>query len=142
MSGLTSGKVIGIGGAFFRSPDPAALARWYSDTLGFPVEDWGDTSGCSFAPDRMPPHSFTVWGAFRADTEYFGKSSQQFMLNLVVDDLDQALDRVARAGGRVLPEREDQDYGRFGWFVDPDGHRVELWEPPATPPEDDGADHE
>jgi predicted enzyme related to lactoylglutathione lyase len=107
-----------------------------------PVEDWGDTSGCSFEPDRMPPHSFAVWGAFRADTEYFGKLSQQFMLNLVVDDLERALERVAAAGGRVLPEREDQDYGRFGWFVDPDGHRVELWEPPATPPEDDGADHE
>ncbi len=74
--------------------------------------------------------SFTVWSAFAADTEYFGSSVQAYMINLVVDDLDAALENVAAGGAEVLEHREEQDFGRFGWFVDPDGRRVELWEPP------------
>jgi predicted enzyme related to lactoylglutathione lyase len=137
MSAKASGKVLGVGGVFFRSPDPARLGEWYQKTLGLAVESWGDTRGTSFAPADMPAHSFTVWSAFSADTEYFGNASQAFMLNLVVDDLDKALKRVELAGGEVLPDREDADYGRFGWFIDPDGNRVELWQPPAELPEDD-----
>ena len=137
MAEQKSGKVLGVGGIFFRSPDPAKLGDWYRTTLGLAVESWGETRGTSFAPADMPPHSFTVWSAFAADTEYFGNASQAFMLNLVVDNLEKALTRVALAGGEVLPEREDADYGRFGWFIDPDGNRVELWEPPTELPEDD-----
>jgi predicted enzyme related to lactoylglutathione lyase len=78
----------------------------------------------------MPPMAFTVWSAFAANTKYFGESGQRYMINLVVDDLDAALKNVGAAGGEVLEDREEQDFGRFGWFVDPDGNRVELWEPP------------
>jgi len=131
----TSGKVLGVGGVFFRSLDPAHLGQWYQDTLGLAIEAWGDTRGTSFAPADMPPSAFTVWSAFAQDTEYFGPSGQGFMINLVVDDLDGALQNVRRAGGTVLPEREEADFGRFGWFEDPDGNRVELWEPPATMPD-------
>lgn len=136
MAEQTSGKVLGVGGIFFRSEDPAKLGEWYKSTLGIAVESWGDTRGTSFSPAAMPKHSFTVWSAFAADTEYFGERSQMFMINLIVDNLDKALTRVELAGGEVLPEREDADYGRFGWFIDPDGNRVELWEPPAQLPED------
>jgi len=129
------GRAIGVGGVFFRSPDPGRLAAWYRDHLGLDTEDWGGTNGASFGPADMPPNSFTVWGAFSKNTEYFGDSGQSFMLNLVVDDLDAALANVAEGGCEVIPETEDHDYGRFGWFVDPDGNRVELWEPPATLPE-------
>jgi len=80
----------------------------------------------------MPKHGFTVWSAFAKDTEYFGDSGQSYMINLVVDDLDAALANVAAGGAHVLPEREEQDFGRFGWFVDPDGNRVELWQPPES----------
>ena len=83
----------------------------------------------------MPPNAFTVWSAFSKDTEYFVDSGQGYMINLVVDDLDAALERVRRAGGQVLDDREEADFGRFGWFVDPDGNRVELWEPPTELPE-------
>jgi predicted enzyme related to lactoylglutathione lyase len=84
----------------------------------------------------MPASAFTVWGAFPGDTVYFGDPRQGFMVNLVVDDLDAALANVEEGGAKVIPEREDHDYGRFGWFVDPAGQRVELWEPPQTLPED------
>lgn len=136
----TDGRALGVGGVFFRSPDPAALASWYTRFLGLKMESWGDTQGTSFPPADMPEHSFTVWSIFQADTEYFGEKKQGFMFNLVVDDLDKALRRVTLGGAEVLPDREDHDYGRFGWFVDPDGNRVELWEPPAELPVADEGD--
>jgi len=130
MSEGNKGRALGVGGVFFRSRDPAKLGEWYVKHLGFVVESWDDTRGTSFAPADMPPSAFTVWGAFAADTDYFGDSGQAFMINLVVDDLDAALANVEAGGAAVLEEREEHDFGRFGWFVDPDGNRVELWEPP------------
>jgi predicted enzyme related to lactoylglutathione lyase len=130
MNDLKTGRVLGVGGIFFRSKDPARLAAWYSENLGLNTEAWGSTHGTSFAPADMPPSGFTVWSAFAAKTEYFGNSGQGHMINLVVDDLDAALLNVEASGAEVLEAREEHDFGRFGWFVDPDGNRVELWEPP------------
>lgn len=130
MSAASKGRALGVGGVFFRSRDPERLGAWYMEHLGFAVESWDDTRGTSFAPAEMPPAAFTVWGAFAADTDYFGDRGQAFMINLVVDDLDAALANVEAGGATVLEEREEHDFGRFGWFVDPDGNRVELWEPP------------
>jgi len=126
------GHVLGVGGVFFRSDDPGRLGDWYAEHLGFQVEAWGDTRGASFTPSTMPPAAFTVWSAFAANTEYLGGSGQAYMINLVVDDLDAALQNVADGGAEVLQNREEHDFGRFGWFVDPDGNRVELWEPPEA----------
>jgi predicted enzyme related to lactoylglutathione lyase len=130
MSDSVKGHALGIGGVFFRSPDPARLGAWYAENLGLQVENWGKTHGTSFAPADMPASSFTVWSAFAANTEYFGNSDQGHMINLVVDDLDAALENVQAGGVEVLEEREEHDFGKFGWFIDPDGNRVELWEPP------------
>ena len=130
MSETGKGRVLGVGGIFFRSKNPGLVGKWYADTLGLQIENWGDTHGTSFAPSDMPPMAFTVWSAFAANTKYFGESGQRYMINLVVDDLDAALKNVVAAGGEVLEDREEQDFGRFGWFADPDGNRVELWEPP------------
>ena len=130
MNAKDKGKVLGIGGIFIRSADPARLGDWYAEHLGFQVESWGETRGTCFVPDDMPEGAFTVWSAFRPDTEYFGETGQSFMINLVVDDLDTALERARAGGAEVLDAREELDFGRFGWFVDPDGNRVELWEPP------------
>ena len=135
MTSELTGKVLGVGGVFFRSPDPGRLAGWYRETLGLETESWGATHGTSFSPEAMPVNSFTVWSTFASDTEYFGDRRQSFMINLVVDDLDAALANVRDAGGKVVPEKEEHDFGRFGWFVDPDGNRVELWEPPEKMPE-------
>ena len=131
------GVALGVGGVFFRTENPAKLAAWYHEHLGLDVEGWGATSGASFSPAAMPANSFTVWGAFPADTEYFGDARQSFMINLVVDDLDAALGNVAAGGAQVVEEREEHDFGRFGWFEDPEGNRVELWEPPDELPEDE-----
>jgi predicted enzyme related to lactoylglutathione lyase len=125
------GRAIGIGGLFFRSKNPEKLAGWYAENLDIQVESWGDTYGASFPPKDMPANSFAVWSIFKSDTKYFGPSGQSFMFNLVVDDLDAALERVVAGGAKRLPGLEEQDFGRFGWFIDPDGNRVELWEPPA-----------
>ena len=130
MNEAVKGRAIGVGGVFFRSSDPGRLGLWYQEHLGFQVEEWGDTRGTSFNPSDMPSTAFTVWSAFAAETEYFGTSGQSYMINLVVDDLDAALRNVAEGGAKVQEEREEHDFGRFGWFTDPDGNRVELWEPP------------
>lgn len=137
MNGDAKGKVLGVGGVFIRSPDSAALAEWYRRALGIETESWGTTHGTSFPPRAMPPNSFTVWSVFASDTEYFGSPGQAYMINLIVDDLDAALARVKEAGGNVAPEKEEHDFGRFGWFTDPDGNRVELWEPPEKVPRAD-----
>ena len=130
MNDLRRGRALGVGGIFFRSNAPARLGEWYAKNLGLQVETWGTTQGSSFTPAGMPGNSFTVWSAFAADTEYFGQSGQSYMINLIVDDLNAALENVKGGGAEVLEEREEHDFGKFGWFVDPDGNRVELWEPP------------
>ena len=129
------GVALGVGGVFFRSKEPAALGEWYKEHLGLGIESWGETHGTSFSPADMPENSFTVWSAFASNTEYFGPSGQSFMINLVVDNLDKALENVIAGGCGVIPDREEHDFGRFGWFVDPAGNRVELWEPPEKLPE-------
>jgi len=123
-------KALGVGGIFFKSPDPQALMKWYQGALGIP-----DASAdyAAFMPAAMPQGGCTVFSPFKASTEYFAPSTREFMFNLVVDDLDGALRQVQEAGGTLVGEVESFDYGRFGWFMDPDGNKVELWEP-ATPP--------
>jgi hypothetical protein len=90
MADKANGRVLGVGGVFFRSPDPGQLADWYRETLGLQIEAWGTTHGTSFSPGAMPANSFTVWSTFASDTEYFGDRRQSYMINLVVDDLDAA----------------------------------------------------
>jgi predicted enzyme related to lactoylglutathione lyase len=117
-------KALGIGGIFFKSPDAARLRDWYARWLGIPADEYG----AAFMPAAMPAEARTVWSPFAADTTYFAPSSSPFMINFVVDDLDGALAQVREGGAQVVGS-EDYDYGRFGWFVDPDGHKVELWQP-------------
>jgi len=122
-------RVTGIGGVFVRSPDPVALAAWYARHLGVPTERYG---GATFhwpegATSEQP--GSTTWAAFPLDTRYFGSPLQQAMVNFRVDDLDGLLSSLRAAGVEVLDEVEDSEFGRFGWCVDCDGNRVELWEP-------------
>lgn len=126
-------RVVGLGGVFFKVADPETLAAWYRQWLDVPIQF---PHGAAFRPDRMPPGGYQVWSAFRADTDYFAPATGDFMFNLVVDDLEGCLARVAEGGAEVMEAREDGDYGRFGWFIDPAGHKVELWQPPARLPAD------
>lgn len=124
-------KVLGVGGVFFKAKDPKKLGGWYAKHLGVSFEPGG---GATFAPAAMPPGGMTVWSPFDAKTDYFSPSKKEFMFNLVVGDLDGALAALKRAKAKVL-KTEDHDYGRFAWFVDPEGNKVELWQPKA--PQDD-----
>jgi predicted enzyme related to lactoylglutathione lyase len=121
-------KVLGVGGVFFKSPDPEKLYQWYERWLGFKAEP---QSGIGFQPQNMPKGSCTVWSAFKSSTDYFAPSAKEFMFNLVVDDLRGALTQVREGGAQVIGEIEEYEYGKFGRFMDPDGNKVELWEPPA-----------
>ncbi len=129
-------RVTGIGGVFFRSKDPSAISAWYKEKLGVPVGDDGYTMFRWHEADEPHRPGLTVWAAFEADTEYFGKPTQQWMVNYRVENLDALLEELQSAGVEIVPHREEHDYGKFAWIVDPDGNRVELWEPPseeATP---------
>lgn len=120
-------KVIGLGGIFFKSRDPAALASWYARHLGLEVEEWG---GVRFQ-EGVPGAAYAVWAPFPADTTYFEPSRQAFMVNFRVDDLAGLLERL-RADGVAVDERTEQsEFGAFGWVTDPEGNRVELWQPPG-----------
>ena len=114
-------RVLGIGGYFLRSSDPAALLAWYRDALGLDL----DASGL-WQASAGP----TVFATFDADTPYFGRPSQQTMLNFRVRDLDAMLSQLRRFGGDIDDDVQAMDgVGRFGWVTDPEGNRIELWEP-------------
>lgn len=123
--------VRGIGGVFFKSRDPKALGQWYSEKLGVRVEDFG---GAAFQwrdldrPDRI---GYTIWSPFAANTTYFEPSSAPFMVNFRVDDLAATLLSLRSSGVEVDPKIEESEFGKFAWVMDPEGNRIELWEPPA-----------
>ena len=118
-------KVLGIGGVFFQTADPAAMQAWYGRVLGFSLESWG---GALFPP---LPRGKTVWSAFETGSAYFAPSERDVMLNFVVEDLDGVLARAAAEGVPSLGGTEDEN-GRFAWVIDPDGRKLELWETKAS----------
>jgi predicted enzyme related to lactoylglutathione lyase len=120
-------KALGIGGVFFKSGNPRKLARWYSQCLGFPL---AGGAMATFSPTNMPKKSVIVWNAFPASARYFRPSESRYMLNFLVDDVDGVLEQVVAAGGKAVGRVRDSPYGRFGWFLDPDGNKVELWQLP------------
>jgi predicted enzyme related to lactoylglutathione lyase len=117
--------VLGLGGVFFKSPDPARLRAWYARWLGLAV----DGDAVALPIKSMPVDGYAVWSPFAASTDYFAPSRHPFMINFVVDDLDGMLAQIRASGAHVVDRVDDYDYGRFGWFVDPDGNKVELWQP-------------
>lgn len=121
-------KAVGIGGVFLKARDPQALSQWYETQLGI----GGRVSGDSLTFDGPGSTGMTVFAHFPTDTTYFGDGPQQSMLNFRVDDLDGLLAQLGAAGVRIDAKREDHGYGRFAWIWDPEGNRVELWEP-TTP---------
>lgn len=121
-------RVLGLGGLFFKSQDPAGVQDWYARVLGLEFQPWG---GTVFTPDLAAAHpgAGTVFSPFGSDTDYFAPSERDFMFNLMVDDLDGMLARCADQG--VLPVKTfpDEANGRFAHIMDPEGRKIELWEP-------------
>jgi predicted enzyme related to lactoylglutathione lyase len=133
-------RVTGIGGIFFKSENPQQLYDWYEKYLGIQRDAHGQ--GASFhwrepqGEDGTEPgaEAVTAWSIFPQTTKYLGASKAGFMINYRVDNLDALLEDLKKSGVEIDPHREDSDYGRFAWITDPDGNRIELWEP-AKPKE-------
>ena len=121
-----AGHITGVGGIFFKAKDPKALAAWYRDVLGMPVEVWGGAALRYDAPKHPP---VLAWNAFPATTNYFAPSTSGLMINYVVDDMDALLARLRSKGVTVLKRDDSDPNGRFAWILDPEGNKVELWEP-------------
>ena len=125
-------RVIGIGGVFFKSRNPAEAIAWYEKHLGMkPTWEGGVVFEWRKA-DRPDRPGQTVWSPFKADTDYFEPSREPYMINYLVEDLEALLAVLTEEGIRI-EGREDSEYGRFAWIMDPEGRRIELWEPPKKP---------
>jgi catechol 2,3-dioxygenase-like lactoylglutathione lyase family enzyme len=121
-------RVTGIGGIFFKSKDPKALGAWYKEHLGLDVTDWGGSIfnwGGAGSEKGM-----TIWNPFKSDTTYLGSGPAGFMINFRVADLHALLAALRSEGCNVEDRTEESEQGKFGWVIDPEGNKVELWEPP------------
>ncbi len=123
-------RVTGVGGIFFKARDPVALRAWYKEHLGIDVQSWGGTT----FPWAQPaaPDGQTVWSVFDASSTKFHPSAAPFMINYVVDDLTALLATLRAAGCTVDDNTDVSEYGSFGWVMDPEGNRIELWQPPQA----------
>ncbi len=122
-------RVLGLGGVFFKAKDAKTLGAWYTQWLGIPVDH---PYGATLQLADLPPGAYNVWTPFDAETSYFQPSGKDFMFNLVVDDVDGVLARAVEGGAVIAGEIEENEFGRFGWFIDPEGNKVELWQPPKA----------
>jgi catechol 2,3-dioxygenase-like lactoylglutathione lyase family enzyme len=123
-------RVTGIGGVFFKAKDPNALGAWYRDHLGLDIQSWGGVTfrwNDTALPER---EGATVWSLFPASSKYFDPSPAGFMVNYRVADLTRVLADLRAEGCTVDDKVEESEFGKFGWVMDPEGNRLELWEPP------------
>ena len=121
-----AGHVTGIGGVFVKSKDPKALAKWYRDVLGLEVKPWGGAVLPFDAPGHPPKIS---WTPFPDTSDYMSPSTRDFMINFAVDDMDAMIARLAAHGVMILKRDDGDAFGRFVWIQDPDGTKIELWQP-------------
>ena len=119
-------RVTGLGGFFFKSKDPKKIREWYGKHLGLPVDNYG----CSFWwKDKEGNDAMTQWSPFNDNTDYFKPSEKQFMMNFRVENLAELLKALKEEGVTIVGEMQEYDYGKFGWIIDPEGNKIELWEP-------------
>ena len=124
-------RVIGLGGIFFKAGDPKALYEWYRKHLGI---ESAPGSGAMWRGVDQPESSVNVFAIFPSDTKYFGPGPSPFMINFRVDNLHELVKALREEGVQVEGKVEESDYGNFAWITDPEGNRVELWEPPKAAP--------
>ncbi|MBQ4805153.1 VOC family protein [Aquimarina sp. MMG015] len=119
-------RVTGLGGFFFKTKDPKTTKEWYGKHLGLHVDDYG----CTFWwKDKDGNDCSTQWSPFKEDTNYFSPSKKEFMMNFRVENLVELLKVLKEEGVKIVGEIEEYEYGKFGWIVDPEGNKIELWEP-------------
>ena len=119
-------RVTGLGGFFFKSEDPKAIKEWYGKHLGLPIDDYG----CTFWwKDKKGNDCSTQWSPFKQDTVYFTPSEKEFMMNFRVENLKELIKILKEEGVTIIGEMEKYEYGNFAWILDPEGNKIELWEP-------------
>src|SRR5689334_22957412 len=123
-------RVTGIGGIFFKAKDAPALRAWYKQHLAIDVQAWGGTAFMWTDADGKPSGGMTVWSVTTEGSTQFAPSNAPFMVNYRVEDLDAVIAALKEEGCNVLDKIVDSDYGKFGWVIDPEGNKVELWQPP------------
>ena len=132
-------KVTGIGGVFFKSKgDPASLTAWYQKHLGMALEDFGGAV-LKWSEDLAEDGGLTVWHVAANDSQWFAPSGSTFMVNYRVDDLGQMLAQLREGGVEIVGGPESHENGKFAWVLDPDGNKVELWEPKVWDARNKGA---
>ncbi|MEO8516183.1 MAG: VOC family protein [Flavobacterium sp.] len=119
-------RVTGLGGFFFKSENPEKINTWYKEHLGIPTNAYGATFRWK---DLEGKECATQWSPFKEDTNYFEPSEKQFMMNFRVDNLEALLAMLKEEGVTIVGEMQSHDYGKFGWILDPEGNKIELWEP-------------
>lgn len=119
-------RVTGIGGFFFKCEDPNAVKEWYKNHLGLPTDQYGWTF---WWKDETGNECSTQWSPFDSKSNYFAPSEKQFMMNFRVDDLEALLKVLNEEGVTIVGEMQVYEYGKFGWILDPEGNKIELWEP-------------
>lgn len=124
-------RVTGLGGVFFKTPDPDALKDWYRKHLGIESGPWG-FSFLWRELDAPEEKGYTVWSPFPASTKYFEPSDEPYMINYRVDDLEALLPVLAAEGVRIVGGPDTEENGKFAWILDPEGRKIELWEPVAS----------
>ncbi len=123
-------RVTGIGGIFFHAKDPVALRAWYKEHLGIDVQEWGGTAFRWIDRAGNPARGTTVWSIGATGSDDFAPGSAPFMVNYRVENLAGLLEALRAEGCNVLAKSDDSEFGKFGWVVDPEGNKVELWQPP------------
>ncbi|MEO8274881.1 MAG: VOC family protein [Thermoanaerobaculia bacterium] len=124
-------RVSGIGGIFIKAKDPVALRDWYRVHLGIAIEEWGGAAFSWRSPGNPEGIGSTVWSIMPETSTYFAPSTSTFMVNYRVEDLDAVLAALRAEGCAVDEKSEATEFGKFGWVVDPEGNKIELWQPPA-----------
>jgi predicted enzyme related to lactoylglutathione lyase len=125
-------RVTGIGGIFFQAKDPVALRAWYQKHLGIDVQEWGGTAFSWTDGAGNPTLGTTIWSIGDAGGDTFAPSRSTFMINYRVEDLAALLRALREEGCNVLEKTDDSELGKFGWVIDPEGNKVELWQPPEV----------
>lgn len=123
-------RVTGIGGIFFQAKDPVALRAWYKRHIGIDVQEWGGAAFTWADETGNAVKGTTVWSIGAADGKYYEPSTAPFMVNYRVEDLAALLQVLREEGCNVLEKTDDSEFGKFGWVMDPEGNKVELWQPP------------
>ena len=122
------GKITGLGGVFFKCKDPQAMRDWYNKNFGLSNDKYGHPFVWKKheAPEQ---NGYTVWNPFDDNSDYFKPSKQKYMINYRVENIEELMKNLKKADITIVGEIESFDYGKFGWILDPEGNKIELWEP-------------